>query len=68
MFDLQPPFTLLLSVCWLVARSTCCRDVFSHEVEGLLVPERDAVALTEAIAGLANYRDCERHPGTTAQP
>ncbi len=44
-----------------------CRDVVSHGVEGLLVPERDAVALADAIARLANDRDRARQLGAAAR-
>jgi glycosyltransferase involved in cell wall biosynthesis len=44
-----------------------CREVVSHELDGLLVPARDAVALAEAIARLHEDAPLRRRLGAAAR-
>lgn len=44
-----------------------CHDVVHHDVDGLLVPARDATALAEAIARLDDDRALARRLGTAAR-
>ena len=44
-----------------------CREVVTHEVDGLLIPPRDAEALAAAIARLAADPDLCRRLGTAAR-
>lgn len=44
-----------------------CHDVVRHEIDGLLVPARDAVALAEAIARLDDDRELARRLGMAAR-